>query len=241
MPKPTLPARALSSAACCLLAGAGIVLPGRVVLAPIVRRRFARCHDHRRKPAFDREHAALSSAALRPHQGRGLRAGVRAGYDRPPQGSGGHRQQPRGPPRSTTPSSRSNVPAGCSNAWNSFFPISPARTPTPPSKKSRRRWPPKMAAHMDAIKLDAKLFARGPVALRRTRQARPRPRNPITCSNATKKISCAPERNSPTTTRPNSARSTPNSPRWKRLSTRTCSRRKTLIPSWSATARNSPA
>ena len=72
----------------------------------------------------------------------------------------------------------------------------------PAMQRTETEMAPKQAAHEDAVRLNTKLFARiqssttGVTTSASTR-------NPSTCSNATKRTSCAPGPNSPTPTRRN--------------------------------------
>ena len=103
---------------------------------------------------------ALSGAALRPDQGRRLPARLRRRHEA---ADGGDRRpspaiRPR--PVSTTPSSRWNVRAACwSGSTTPSSRVVQANT-NPALDKVQTVEAPKLAAHNDAIFLNAKLFAR---------------------------------------------------------------------------------
>ena len=139
---------------------------------------------------------------LRPDQGSGLPAGAsrRACSSSWPRSRRSPTIRRRRP--STTRSSRWRDPARLlTRVDEAFFGVTGANT-NDALQKIQETEAPKLAAHPDAIYLNAKLFAARQGDLRPARQAEARRRNRCAWSSATTATSSAPARSSPMPTRP---------------------------------------
>ena len=97
--------------------------------------------DSANNPFADREHAAVSRAAVRQDQRRAFTPAMEPGMREHLQGSGSDREQCRESRHSKTPSSRWSTPVVCSIASKQHL-LQPQCLPTRirPCRRSRRRW-----------------------------------------------------------------------------------------------------